>query len=1419
MKRMNKWYIIAVIAVALCALALPAHTIAKEAAYTANIGKQAQFDTDTTLFSIVSDPTDITADGVFSEGNTLSRGDIPTDLTVEIKDCYYNADEGIYWYRIAAAAGHTLPAAFPDTPWVFQNYTNRLSGNALLFGDFTAADSDADADNAADDAADTAPVIPDLPSISDADSGVEVYTAELPAGATLTVEQADTTAQIDEFGIDADRVVGSLDISVQGADGADWQPTEGVLVQMPVDADPGTKVGLLHTHEGVTQYIGTTTVAADSTVLIAADGFSEFVSFTVDFHYQNVDYSIPGESTITLSALFEAMGIDEDAAKATAVVFSDPTLVAVHKIDNDWELESLVAFDTNETLIITFEDNRTVVIDVTDEQYHIDADLRYHYLFGSGGQASGDDLVNEYHGSYGFIIRYGHKKGTAGTYDVDFYYDDANGNNIAKDTGTHYFNLTDLGTKFKTQDNSLWFHIYSTEYMEINEDPSRTSLQLRAKVKLGGGQKVRFKAYSTAVSFTESAAKSICSMSIDSRLSTETEYRNIELYLNGVKIGTVNNVLFPNRNRNDEDFDQHNGLHISYNSSRYRADTVSRSYGDGTQTMPYSYNESTKTYTIRLYDYGYQLNYDLQGGSGSFAAQTAGPKAATSHTFTLSSSTPTRAGYTFKGWANTAGAATADYAAGATITVNGTTSSNGSTITATKTVYAVWSRNNYTIGYTLNGGTVATANPTTYHAETNTFTLNNPTKPNYIFTGWTGSNGTTPQTTVTISKGSSGNRTYTANWRAEDYSITYNLGGGTVANANPASYTIESNAITLNNPTRTGYTFLGWTGSNGSTPQTTVTIAKGSTGTKSYTANWRADTYNITYNLAGGTLATANPTTYTVESGAFTLHNPTKPGYTFAGWTGTGLSAAATTVTVATGSTGARTYTATWTPNNYTITYNYNGGHHRDNTAQTVTSATATSGSSNYYEVAWLWPTRAGYTFAGWYTADGAQVYGADGYCIPCAYWDTANRWIGTADLTVYAHWTANKYTVTLNAGDGDGDDRVVDGEYDTPITLPANTYTHDVTVTYHGNGGNHPAAATVEATFIGWRVDGTGELITDGAQLENLTAEADGNVTLVAQWAYNTVTLPAAQWEGHTFAGWATAAEGGTWVGGNGDDYAPTADVTVYARWSNIRYTITYVVNMGGTASVQSDYDYDTAVTLHVPTVPAGYRFAGWRVEEAVGSWNTGIYQPGQVMGTANYGSPTLTAIWVEQYRYVLHFDAGEGSGAPATIDSGWQDGATYAAAWTTVPTRKNYRFMGWAETPDGTANAAGAGYNAYALSGGTATKTLEKTLYAIWVLDTGHLKLAYSGNGNPAVVTITGSGTTITTVIDQDTVIRDLIVGEYTVTVDAAYAADGAAASAPTVSIEAGETATVGITVTDRALSWIVGFCRRINVFGRAG
>ena len=122
----------------------------------------------------------------------------------------------------------------------------------------------------------------------------------------------------------------------------------------------------------------------------------------------------------------------------------------------------------------------------------------------------------------------------------------------------------------------------------------------------------------------------------------------------------------------------------------------------------------------------------------------------------------------------------------------------------------------YKITYDLVGGELpeGKTNPPTYTITSDTITLNNPTKDGYTFKGWIGSNGDTPETTVTIPTGSTGDKHYTAVWEEIEYNITYDLDGGALPSGktNPAKYKVTSPDITLNNPERTGYTFLGWTG-------------------------------------------------------------------------------------------------------------------------------------------------------------------------------------------------------------------------------------------------------------------------------------------------------------------------------------------------------------------------------------------------------------------------------------------------------------------------------------------------------------------------------------------------------------------------------------------------------------------------------
>jgi uncharacterized repeat protein (TIGR02543 family) len=323
--------------------------------------------------------------------------------------------------------------------------------------------------------------------------------------------------------------------------------------------------------------------------------------------------------------------------------------------------------------------------------------------------------------------------------------------------------------------------------------------------------------------------------------------------------------------------------------------------------------------------------------------------------------TPTKTGYAFIGWF------TADTASD-TSNTRVTAGATGTVFNANAVIYARWTLTTYTITYTLAGGTVATANPANYTVETDTIKLKNPTRNGWTFVGWTGANGTTPDTAVTIAKGSTGAKTYTANWIVTTYTITYNLAGGTlaVADTNRTTYTIETAAFKLKNPTRNGYTFAGWTGANGTTADTSVSVARGNTGDKTYTANWTVITYTITYTLDGGTVATPNPANYTVETPTFVLNNPTKAGHTFKGWTGSNVTTLQTTVAIAMGSTGDKTYTANWiTVPTYTLTLASNptdGGDVAISGGTAIIKTGITAGE----QVSIIATVKEGYTFKNW---------------------------------------------------------------------------------------------------------------------------------------------------------------------------------------------------------------------------------------------------------------------------------------------------------------------------------------------------------------------------------------------------------------------------------------------------------------------
>ena len=439
----------------------------------------------------------------------------------------------------------------------------------------------------------------------------------------------------------------------------------------------------------------------------------------------------------------------------------------------------------------------------------------------------------------------------------------------------------------------------------------------------------------------------------------------------------------------------------------------------------------------------------------------------TSDTIVLNN--PTRTGYIFAGWTGTE---IEEGSASMTVTIP-----QGST--GERSYVAKWTVASYTIVYELNGGSLAEGdtNPDTYDVTSDAITLKNPVYGGYPFKGWSGTDleGDENQT-VTIAQGSTGDRTYTANWVDVPitYTITYELNEGILATdvVNPVTYDVTSANITLNNPTREGYTFKGWSGTDleGDENQT-VTIAQGSTGDKTYIANWSPISYAITYNLNEGSLAAsdANPETYYITSERIVLNNPTRTNYDFLGWTGTEIEdgTASMTVTIPQGSIGDRNYVASWTPQNFTITYELNGG----SLADGVTNPETYSVTS---EAITLNNPVKGYPFKGW---SGTDLEGDENQTVTIAQGSTGDR-------TYTANWVdvPITYTITYELNEG------------ILATGAVNPVTYDVTSA--DIILNNPIREGY--TFKGW--NGT-DLEGDENQTVTIVQGSFGDKTYTANW------------------------------------------------------------------------------------------------------------------------------------------------------------------------------------------------------------------------------------------------------------------------------------------------------------------------------
>lgn len=212
--------------------------------------------------------------------------------------------------------------------------------------------------------------------------------------------------------------------------------------------------------------------------------------------------------------------------------------------------------------------------------------------------------------------------------------------------------------------------------------------------------------------------------------------------------------------------------------------------------------------------------------------------------------------------------------------------------TGDKNLVAVWKPCEYSIKLDTKGGKIDEY-PSSYFYLDRDYVIPTPEKKDYVFLGWKvdGDNSGNLYSKYTIESGDMGDVTLEAVWEAKKYYINYDLNGGNLAKGveNPSYYTVLDKDFALANPTRFGYTFLGWT----ENPYATYTkyslrytVMTDRCSDINLTATWAPIEYSITYDLDGGRYRydNSNPTKYTIESDGIYLANPVKDGYTFLGW-------------------------------------------------------------------------------------------------------------------------------------------------------------------------------------------------------------------------------------------------------------------------------------------------------------------------------------------------------------------------------------------------------------------------------------------------------------------------------------------------------------------------------------------------------
>ena len=405
--------------------------------------------------------------------------------------------------------------------------------------------------------------------------------------------------------------------------------------------------------------------------------------------------------------------------------------------------------------------------------------------------------------------------------------------------------------------------------------------------------------------------------------------------------------------------------------------------------------------------------------------------------------------------------------------------------------------------------------------------------------------------------------TLKAKWSTKDYIVDYDLAGGSINGTNISEYDAEDKTFTLINPTRTGYTFAGWIGTDLSAPTINVTVPSGSYGDRSYTATWSANQYVVTYDAAGGSLSLkSQPIIYDTDIAHLI---PQRTGYKFLGWYENGIKKH---------DDGKWTHAADlslvakWEIINYTIQYELNGGsNHQDNPLRY---------NINTEIIILKEPCRVGYTFTGW-TSEGQSIPEKN---ITIEKGSTKNK-------KFVANWIANSYVITLDPNNGIIDGEFFNIEYDSLCIFPIPQRTGYVFTGWYYKGKRYDSQK--------WDVDSDATLTANWtANTYQISYDANGGslVSISQKVTFNeTCELYTPVRKGFTFLGWYLSDENTEIVSGI---WNRPENVCVKAKWKANSYVITLDSNGGNIDLSSVQVEYNDIFSLPTPTWD-GYVFWGW--------------------------------------------------------------------------------------------------------------------------------------------------------------------------------------------------------------------------------